>query len=252
MKVLMLGAAGSIGAPILLLLRESFDVVAADLQPVEGGIVVDAMDMAQLRQAARGCDAIVNFIVADYKDSMHDDLNQAYIDRLMPVNTLTAQHVYEAARLENVPRVVFISSLTVQLGVPHYDVIDPRNPPRPANVYAVSKLCGEQCGELYAHTHGLSVVVLRFGQPAPGQRHDMYLGGDLAKSWSRKGVAISHSDGARAIEAAVRAADVTFAVCNVVSRGTGDQPYIDLTHGEATIGYRPLDTLNTEGYWDYA
>ncbi len=93
-------------------------------------------------------------------------------------NVSGAVSLLEALRGRDL-RVVWVSSREVYGTVPD-PPIDELRPPSPESPYAVSKLAGEQLAAVYAHAHGLRLVVARpFAHAGPGQR-PMFLLSNIA------------------------------------------------------------------------
>ena len=90
-------------------------------------------------------------------------------------NVLATVRLLEFCRQRSVPRFVFASSSSVYgpgaaLPTPEYYPCDPCSP------YALTKLHGEQWGQLYAKIHGLQFLALRFFTVCgDGQRPDLAL-----------------------------------------------------------------------------
>jgi len=179
-KILIIGAAGRIARWIAPFLPSEWELKLTDRtagdqdgRPIEA---LDITDYEAVLAAMHGCDAVVNLAIASQREFVTDaatfvaDLGDEYLrfnEAVIETNLRGAYHIYEAARSAGVKRVVFGSSLTVFLGQPPYDEYHDDLAYRPVNFYAVSKMWGEQLGELYARKHGLTVYCLRFGQPFP-------------------------------------------------------------------------------------
>ena len=180
MKVLVIGAGGVIGRRVVPLLSPSFELVLADRKAgeIDGREIqgLDITDLDEVRAAMRGVDAVVHLAIASQREYVTDTasflrdeggeylrFNEAMID----VNVRGTYHVFEAAREAGVKRVVLISSLTIYLGKPHYESFHDGLPPRPSNIYAVTKLWGEQLGEYFSRRDGMTVYCLRYGDPYP-------------------------------------------------------------------------------------
>ncbi len=72
-------------------------------------------------------------------------------------------NVFEAARRQNVRRVVFASS-NHAIGYHRREkFLDDTVQPRPDSLYGVSKVFGEALGRMYADKYGMSVACLRIG-----------------------------------------------------------------------------------------
>jgi uronate dehydrogenase len=104
--VLVTGAAGCIGRAVVRELTargvrvRGFDVVEAT--GAAEVVVGDITDEAVVRRAARGTSAIVHLAATPDDDD--------FLTRLLPNNIVGSYHVFEAARLEGVRRVVLASS----------------------------------------------------------------------------------------------------------------------------------------------
>lgn len=123
--------------------------VGQDLEFVRASIT----DPAAMNDAAAGMDAIVHLGAIPSSRAAWTDINHANI-----VGTTT---VFEAARVQNVPRVVFASS-NHAAGYGEYR--DPLGAlPRADSFYGVSKVFGEALGSLYHDQYGMQVVCIRIG-----------------------------------------------------------------------------------------
>jgi uronate dehydrogenase len=101
-----------------------------------------------------GVDATVHLAGIPQEDSF---------DRILETNVVGTYNVFEAARNQGCPRVVFASSLHVTGFYDAGERISPELPVRPDSFYGVGKACGENLGRLYADKHGLQVVCVRIG-----------------------------------------------------------------------------------------
>lgn len=231
----MTGAAGHVGSRLVPLLSERFPLRLTDLGPGEvGGLPVEAVDLLDLPavvEAFRGATAVVHSAIASWGRCSLEEYEQ----RMLEVNIKGAYHVFEAARLLGIAQVVYISSLTVAKGHGHASDLCVSRGPKPVNLYACTKLFGEQVGELYSRIHGLHVINLRLGQPYP-------LGIAQEEEWRKDPVArsafVTFPDIARAVECALKATDVKMGTYNVVSRSS--PPLIDSSGGKE-IGFEPRD-----------
>ena len=100
----------------------------------------------------------------------------------------------------------------------------------PNNHYALTKVWAEQMGELYARRFGLSVVAVRLGW--------MVRNPDEARHMQQLKIFdcyVSRADGARALAAAVEAADIKFEIVYAASRG-GERVF-DMDPARRLLGF---------------
>src|SRR5688500_479381 len=142
MRVLFVGASGVIGRQVVPLLMPHFQLELAALEAGEmaGHPVraVDICDFESTQELVRECrvDAVVNCAVADYREHQFNrspEVVHRYRESTIDVNVRGAYHLYEAAARAGVAKFVFISSLTVISGSPHYERISGGEAPRPSN-----------------------------------------------------------------------------------------------------------------------
>lgn len=267
MKVLFIGATGLVGSQVVPVLQENFELTLAAKGGGEIGdlpvIDLDITDWEAIESLiAAGAsdgepfDAVVNCAIASYRGTdRHDpDGLHRYNEQCIEVNARGAYHVYEAAARADVPRVVYIGSMTAVLGRPRYEAIDLESRERPNNVYAACKIFGEHVGRTYAYPQrrgrrgepveeaepGMHVLCLRLGQPFPSFSH-------FDEKWLEhpraRGLAVHVHDIARAIECSLHA-DVQYGVYSIVS--ASDVPFID-PELYAEIGYEPKWKFTPEG-----
>ncbi|MEO6907959.1 MAG: NAD(P)-dependent oxidoreductase [Abditibacteriaceae bacterium] len=183
MKVLFIGATGLVGSHAVSILKDKYDITPAAIDGGEvAGMPVQQIDVVQWHDiesvikngTADGekFDAVVYCVTADYHglDRSNAESMRRYYETCIEVNARGAYHVFEAAWRAGVSRVVHIGSMTAVLGPPLYDYIDVDTPNRPNDLYAVTKIFGENVGRSYAYRQAesgksMKVLCLRLGQP---------------------------------------------------------------------------------------
>ena len=228
MRVLVTGAAGSIGRVVIAGLSErGHEVVAADLvaapAPYDGPwhlLDVGDRDAVDAAFGAEQLDGVVHLAgIPDETD----------------LPTALASHVHTTAALldamvaHGVGRMVYASSNHAVGRTPHERNaplgVDVR--PRPDTFYGVGKVAAEALLSLYADRYGLDVVACRIGSflPRPERRRHL-------ATW------LSHEDGVRMVEASLVAPSPGFAVLYGISANT--RGWWDLGPGRA-LGFEPQD-----------
>jgi len=227
-RVVLTGAAGSIGRALRPSLRERASLVRlVDAKPIEDAAAgedaacFDLIDLGRTRETLSGMDAVVHLAALPTEDSY---------DRIAEANLRSTYNVFEAARLEGVRRIVFASSNHATGFYRRDERVSPRDPVRPDSLYGVSKVFGEALGSLYADKFGLEVVALRIGafaeEPPENEARPMWL---------------SPGDMARLTLAALTAPDVRFEVVYGLS-DTGSGWWAN-DEAARRIGFRPKDRI---------
>jgi uronate dehydrogenase len=231
-RILLTGAAGTIGTSLRPLLRKRATLLRlVDKEPLdrpgdrEEAHAVDLADLDAVEDVMRGMDAVVHLAGIPSEDAF---------DRLVDANIRATYNVFEAARLARVRRVVFASSNHATGFYRRDERVSPAVRPRPDSLYGATKVFGEALGSLYADKFGLGVVALRIGafadEPPSGPSRPMW---------------ISPGDTFRLVWAALTAAGIHFEIVYGVS-ATGAR-WWDNEEAASRIGYAPLDELQLEG-----
>lgn len=261
MKVLFIGATGLVGSHTVAILKDQFDITPAAL---DGGEVaglpvlqVDIVKWSDIESAIKNgpadgdtFDAVVYCATADFHhlDRSDPETMHRYFENCIEVNARGAYHVLEAAWQAGVTRVVHIGSLMEYLGHPMYKYIGVGTPDRPNDVYAASKVFGEQVGRSYAirlpgDGQSMKVLCLRLAQPSVEDEPSTLR---WIHSQGSCGWAADVRDIASAIECCLTT-DVQYGVYPVVS--LANETYIDPAL-YAEIGYKPqwkYDFVEGEG-----
>ncbi|MDT0569328.1 NAD(P)-dependent oxidoreductase [Streptomyces sp. DSM 3412] len=224
--VLLTGAAGGLGTLMRdLLPAHGYELRLLDLMPVEGApdaITADLADKEAVREAVRGVDAIIHLAGISL---------EASFEKILKANIEGTYNLYEAAREEGVPRVVFASSNHAVGFTPRPGdggpLIPVDTPHRPDTFYGLSKSFGEDLAQLYWDKHGLETVSVRIGScfPEPTSVRMLSL-------W------MSPADGARLFHAALTAEHVGHTV--VYGSSANTRLWWDLSTARA-LGYEPRD-----------
>lgn len=231
MRVLVTGAAGTVGRHLVPTLEKVHDLRLGDLTWAGADaryVRLDVTRIEDVRRAMEGMDAVVHLAVATGHEGEYEDdaFNQTRFD----VNVKGTWNVLEAARQAGVRRVVHTSSLMVVWGYPPPAMVAGDALPRPVGTYALTKTLAEEICGYFARQHGLSIVCLRIAKPIdPGDpifRHH-----PIRPQW------LSFEDLMRgyllALEASVEGLEIVTLV------GESDRRRWDLARAERVLGYRP-------------
>jgi uronate dehydrogenase len=230
--ILLTGAAGRLGtelrrglAPLCRKLRLADRSVINDLQPNEEAVIFDLADMDATIAATKGVSTIVHFGGAPQEKPWEEVLNSSIRG---------SYHIYEGARQNSVPRVVYASSVHA-IGYHRLeDHIDTNAEHRPDSLYGLSKCFVEDLGRLYWDKFGIETAALRIFSsfPEPADRRMLW-------SW------LSFDDCIRLVTAALTAPRVGFSLSFGISDNTA-KPVDNSRAGH--LGYHPKD--NTEQFRD--
>jgi uronate dehydrogenase len=226
--VLITGAAGGVGGFLRRGLPAlGWDLRCFDLVPPrdaahgtrEEWLFGDVADPEVLDRATRGVAAVVHLAgipteVPEFARLLHSNVDGAY-------------QVFEAARRNGVPRVLYASSNHAVGCHESGAALREDAVVRPDSLYGATKAFGEALGSYYADRHGMAVACLRIGScfELPTQvRH-------LA-TW------LSPGDAVRLTDALLHAPDLRYATVNAISANTRAWWSLDTARA---LGYRPQD-----------
>ncbi|SVD81679.1 uncharacterized protein METZ01_LOCUS434533, partial [marine metagenome] len=159
--VLFLGASGLIGPYLIPGLVDHYDLCLADVKPHPEGIDIDHVDVrdyAQVLEAARGCDAIMNFTVVrnDPVDSFQ-------------VNTIGAWNVMKAAVELGIRRIVHSGPQAVRSCYDTDFGVDDAPAAPGTGHYAITKWLSAEICRVFSQKHDMQTAYFVFNGlgPAP-------------------------------------------------------------------------------------
>lgn len=173
MKAVVVGASGFIGSHVVdeLLARgcqvravaRHFPGLIAKSAIANTSLTIyphDMRDRLALEQTLEGVDIVIHLASGSLPQSSNrfprDDVE---------VNLLGALNLLEAARLNNVKKLIVISSGGTVYGLPHKSPIPEDHPTDPICSYGITKLAIEKYVSLYRKIHGLNGIILRLANP---------------------------------------------------------------------------------------
>jgi len=225
-KVLVTGAAGSIGSVVTVGLADrGHTVVGLDRAPQPDGgegtwYTVDCTDADAVAAVfdEESFDAVVHLAGHPGEASLPDSLSS---------HVITTAALLDAMVEHGVRRLVYASSNHAVGRTPHRELVGTDTRPRPDTFYGVGKVAAEAVMSLYADRYGVDAVACRIGSFL--ERPETVR--NLA-TW------LSHDDCVRMVEAAITAPAPGFAVLYGISANT--RAWWDLEPGRA-LGYEPRD-----------
>ncbi len=229
-RLLITGAAGGLGHAMRSRLTHLAKTIrlsdVADMGEAaahEEIMPCDLSDKAAVEALVEGCDGIVHFGGRSIEDKW-EVIRDANIEGVF--------NLYEAARKQGKPRIVFASS-NHAVGFYRQDqVIDNTVYPQPDGLYGVSKVFGEMMASTYWNKFGVETAVVRIGSSFDAPKSHRML-----SSW------MSFSDFAGLIE---RVFDVPHLGCPVIY-GVSDNDTVWWDNRQvAWLGWRPED--NSEAF----
>jgi nucleoside-diphosphate-sugar epimerase len=233
LRVLVTGSAGHIGRAACAGLRDAGHWVRGFDQRqsvgVDEAVQGDLSERAAVDEAARGMDVIVHLGATPF--------DQPFMQQILPNNIVGVYNVLEAAREAGVRRVLLASSGQVVMGHPGPWPVTPDMLPAPRNWYAAAKVLSESAGQIYAHVHGMQVLVVRLGWCPRDADH----AAELAQDEAGKDAYLSWRDAGRFFACAVSAPlDSPYHIVFATSRPYRNTRY-DISNTRALLGYEPLD-----------
>jgi UDP-glucose 4-epimerase len=200
-RSLVTGGSGFIGSHVVDALRAAgHEVVVLDREPPRHRLDVEyrAADIKDLNQVYEAMDGIdyVHHVAAVA------NVNHAF-DRpidCVEINVLGTANVLEAARRQNVKRVLFASSVWVYNGTPEPSVGEetPLHMPGPGHIYTSSKIASELIFNDYAALYKVPVTIFRYGIPyGPRMRSELLIPAFLKRALSGQPLQIA-GDGSQA------------------------------------------------------
>jgi nucleoside-diphosphate-sugar epimerase len=239
-RILLTGAAGQIGQPVgAELVRRGYSVRAMDRvgalanSPMQEWVTGDIGDPTLLDAAMTDIDVVVHLA------GVLED--RAFEPDLIETNIRGAYRVFESARQHGVRRMIFASSV---LSV-FWQTVGRERPLgtdstfAPLDMYAVTKIFGEQLGWLYGNQYGLPTIAIRFGWLPRNEENQR----KLENSPDYHDWYLSPGDAARSVALAVAAPAERvgkFAVAYIASKPKGAGPF-DLRPARRLLGYVPQD-----------
>ena len=229
MKVLVTGAAGSIGRTLVRGLPElGHEVRGLDLVdgPPDafalGRVTGDCLDPAVADEAVAGMDAVVH---------LAGNPNEASLPESLESHVQTTGRLLEAMLTHGVGRMAYASSNHAVGHTPYADLLTTGVRPRPDTHYGVAKAAAEALLSLYADRRGISSVAMRIGsfRERPTSIREL-------STW------LSPGDAVRMADAALRSPKPGFHVLYGISANT--RAWWDLGPGRA-LGYDPQDDAET-------
>ena len=224
MNILVTGGSGQIGRYVVRdLVQAGHQVMSVDVVfarfPAARSLQVDLTDAGQVYQALTRSQAEAVIHLGAWSGENKVPATRTYGD-----NVRGTFNLFQACADLGIRRVVSASSNQVY-GVikapPLYVPIDEAHPLRPANIYALSKLVGEQTAGYFVAQRGLEILSFRF----MGVRSPSLLGPDIERIAQDPSYAIhllwtraDARDAALACRLAVEAAEVAPGPYNITGR----------------------------------
>ncbi|MFN8446882.1 MAG: NAD(P)-dependent oxidoreductase [Caldilineaceae bacterium] len=166
MRIAVTGGSGAIGRYVCdELANAGYQVVSIDRTPPTEGIDYVEADLRELEQCVR---ALTNFDQVVHLAAIPDPYYNPPVE-VITVNTAINFGVFEAIRLNGIPRVIYgCSDSSTGFGIhntalkPLYVPIDEEHPLWPHESYSLSKHFGERMAETYAKAYGIEALSLRY------------------------------------------------------------------------------------------
>ena len=166
------------------LARRGEHVVSYNRDYAEGdheGVTLVQGELYDIPRLLRCCEEYVVHRVVHTAAMSHPDLSIQFPVATFQANVEGTVHLYEAARLAGVKRIVYFSSETVYGHVA--GPVREDAPLHPTTPYGVTKVTGELLGDVYTDLYDVDVISLRFsevygpGNKMPTAFRDMLLAG---------------------------------------------------------------------------
>ena len=214
------------GRCIAIALREQgYEVLSTSRTPNPELDVVhmDVRDAQSCVQALKGIDTVIH--MGFYMK------NDKFREEIVPTNIVGTYNLYEAARINNVKRVIFGSSNHAVGFYKQTDELRDDIMHRADSPYGLAKCFCELCGRYYSDRYGISVINVRIGTFS----HD-----GLPYSLRRTKTWLSYADTQQLFLKCVEA-DSSHKFLTIYGVSNNDGGYFDISGLEDLIGYVPKE-----------
>lgn len=159
MKIAILGSEGFVGHNLVRGLKSKFDIIASDIvnfsdQDVKY-VKSDITQFDEIKSITTGVDVIINLVAHTLVSSFDQVITNA------KVNIIGMLNVLEAARLNNVKKILFPSASSI-IGETRENPVTEKHIATPKTAYGVSKLACEHYLRIFHELYGIDYVVFRF------------------------------------------------------------------------------------------
>lgn len=223
-KILITGSAGRLGRHLCREFAPFYDIAGFD-QVANGDLtqqtVARLTDTDELQEACTQKDVIVHLAGNPGASTPWAEVLEA--------NIVGTYHVFEAARIAGVRKVVFASTCQVTFGYGEHSHHIPSLVPRPTSLYAVSKVTGEMIAYRYAHEFAIDAICVRIGLfPESGR---------VPPNRQITGRFLGKRDAVQLFRRAIDVLGVRYAV--VYGASASSRLNLDLETTRAVLGYVP-------------
>ena len=219
MRVLMTGAAGTIGTILTNGLKDRYELRGLDVREMpllQDTVIGDIADWDTVNAATRDMDAVIHLT------NVGPEWEQALQSMIGTYN------VFESARQNGAERIAFASRAGLFPGarIPRSIQRTAELLPHPDSYYTITKVAGEAFGDMYSSRYGMRVVSVRIGGVDADEP-------DVPDHPHR----LTHGDCVRVFEAAINYAGGKHE--RVFGVSDSDWPLYDVEHGRQAVGYHP-------------
>ena len=235
-KLFITGAAGKVGSGLRRHLKDRYDFRLLfhrnipEVEPNDEIVVSDLANFENMVEACEGIDTIVHLGIAIVQRGYP---RTRYNQMIMETNIQGTYNIFEAARINKVPVVVFASTNHVT-GFYEKEGIytTPEMPICPDSMYGVSKAFGEALGRFYYDEYGISSYCLRIANyPDTEEVNSTYPPGE--NRW------LSARDVSELTACCIEAPRPQFGIFYGVSLGADKK--CDLANAKELVGWEPQD-----------
>ena len=233
-KILITGAAGTIGQLLVKHLDNRYDLVLSDINapaytggyPFIPAQLSDFTAMEKVFSQYPGIDTVVH-LGADIR-------REAPWESLLPNNVVATYNVFETAQRAGVKRILYASSINAVDSYPDGIQVNTSMPVAPPNLYGATKAWGEALARFYSDQKGITVQCLRIGWLTP--RDGEFLQNEATNILLH--MTITHDDLLRFFDACLVSTH-GFRVWHVLSNNFWNR--LDISDTCEQLGYAPVD-----------
>lgn len=158
MHVTILGSEGFVGKNLSKILESKFDLTCSDILENGSGINYvksDVRKLDDLKKLLKDTDVIIDLVANTLMASFDQIIENAR------VNIMGLLNILEAARLNDVKKIIFPSASSM-IGVATQSPVPENHPALPKTAYGITKLASEHYLRIYKELYGIDFVIFRF------------------------------------------------------------------------------------------